>query len=156
MSDSRVSPPTARSRLRFRRGDESGAALVEFALVIGIFMFVLYGLISFGMILAQKQRITNAAAEGARSAVGQTTDATAVAAATARINKLLGAPGAYTVTYNGSYNCATLPPPAAAQPNCIEVKITYDYKNHPIVPPAPGLGLFTPDSFSSTAVVQYK
>ncbi len=150
MSDSRVSAPTARSRLRFRRGDESGAALVEFALVIGIFMFVLYGLISFGMILAQKQRITNAAAEGARSAVGQTDKVSAELAATNRITKLLGAPGPYTVVYDGAYNCI------AAQPNCIKVTITYDYKNYPIVPPAPGLGLFTPDKFESTAVVQYK
>ena len=40
-------------------------------------MFVLYGLISFGMILATKQRVTNAAAEAARSAVGETNDAAA-------------------------------------------------------------------------------
>ncbi len=150
MSDSRVAAPTARSRLRVRRGDESGAALVEFALVVGIFVFVLYGLISFGMILAQKQRITNAAAEAARSAVGQPSGAAAVTTATARVNALLGAPGSYTVTYNPAFACA------AGPENCIEVKITYDYKNHPIVPPAPGLGLITPDTFSSTAVVQYK
>ena len=150
MSQSRVSAPTGRSRLRSRRGDESGAALVEFALVVGIFMFVLYGLISFGMILAQKQRITNAAAEAARSAVGQHNSADAVTAATNRVTTLLGAPGPYTVAYDGAFNCVS------GQPNCIKVTITYDHKHHPLVPPAPGLGVFTPDTFQSTAVVQYK
>ena len=64
MSDSRVSAPSAGSRRRCRRGDESGAALVEFALVVGLFVFVLYGLVWFGMMLALKQGVTNAAAEG--------------------------------------------------------------------------------------------
>jgi Flp pilus assembly protein TadG len=150
VSDSRVSAPTARTRRRFRRGDESGAALVEFALVVGIFMFVLYGLISFGMILAQKQRITNAAAEAARSAVGQTDSAGAQLAATNRVTTLLGAPGPYTATINPAFSCGSGPA------NCIQVKIVYDYKNHPLVPPAPGLGVFTPDKFESTAVVQYR
>jgi Flp pilus assembly protein TadG len=150
VSNSRLSAPSGHSRLRLRRGDESGAALVEFALVVGIFVFVLYGLISFGMILAQKQRITNAAAEAARSAVGETSSGNAVTAATARVTKLLGAPGSYTATYDATYNCVS------GQPNCIQVTITYDNKNHPLVPPAPGLGLFTPDTFTSTAVVQYK
>ncbi|MEA2716301.1 MAG: hypothetical protein QOI56_1489 [Actinomycetota bacterium] len=150
MSNSRLAASSGHSRPRLRRGDESGAALVEFALVVGIFMFVLYGLISFGMILAQKQRITNAAAEAARSAVGEANSGAAVTAATDRVTKLLGAPGAYTVVYDGAYNCVS------GQPNCIKVTITYDNKNHPLVPPAPGLGLFTPDTFTSSAVVQYK
>lgn len=151
MSDIGKCAPTARSIRRCRRGDQSGAALVEFALVVGIFMFVLYGLISFGMILAQKQRITNAAAEAARSAVGEPDSVAAVNAATARVTKLLGvSTGAYTATYNGSFSCA------AGPANCIEVRIVYHNDTHPLVPPAPGLGLVTPDTFESTAVVQYK
>ncbi|MEA2827439.1 MAG: hypothetical protein QOF60_350 [Actinomycetota bacterium] len=152
MSDSRRSAPPA----RFRRGDESGAALVEFALVVGLFIFILYGLISFGMILAQKQKITNAAAEAARSAVGETSDASAITVATARVTKLLGAPGNYTIGPDpaGKPTVTTCSPPAVGQ--CITVTITYDYEHHPIVPPAPGLGLVTPKTFASTAVVQYK
>ena len=78
MRDIQVPLPNAlaRGRLRRERG-ESGAALVEFALVIGLFMLILYGLISYGMILATKQRVTNAASEAARSAVGETSDANA-------------------------------------------------------------------------------
>ena len=157
MSDSRASAPTARSRLRVRRGDESGAALVEFALVVGIFVFVLYGLISFGMILAQKQRITNAASEAARSAVGAVSPAAARATAEARVDALLGSAGAYgtrvvtTQTCGSGISNPTPPPPA-----CVKVKITYNYQAHPIVPPAPGLGVITPNSFESSAEVQYQ
>jgi Flp pilus assembly protein TadG len=118
-------------------------------------MFVLYGLISFGMILAQKQRITNAAAEAARSAVGESNDASAISVATARVTKLLGATGPYKIGpgVSGPTVTACTPPSVGS---CITVTITYDYEHHPIVPPAPGLGLVTPKTFASTAVVQYK
>ena len=156
MSDIRATAPPARSHRRLRRGDESGAALVEFALVVGLFVFILYGLISFGMILAQKQKITNASAEAARSAVGETTDANAIAVATARVTKLLGAPGSYKIGPDpaGKPTVAACTPPAVG--SCITVTITYDYQNHPIVPPAPIIDHVLPKTFASTAVVQYK
>lgn len=150
MSDSRVIAPQARSRLRMSRRDESGAALVEFALVVGIFMLVLYGLVSFGMILATKQRITNAAAEAARSAVGAPDP---VAAATARVTQLLG-PAAPVGGYTPSYVTGICSAPNTGQ--CITVSIVWDWAGHPIVPHAPGLGLVTPPTFASSAVVQYQ
>jgi len=120
--------------------------MVEFALVAGLFVFIIYGLVAFGMILATKQRVTNAAAEGARAAVGQTNSADAVSAATARVQAALGMPGAYTPLYSTA---------ACGSNQCITVTITYDLAANPVVPPAPGLGLVTPSSISSTAVVQY-
>lgn len=149
MRDIQVPPPTAHARrgLRRQRG-ESGAALVEFALVIGLFMLVLYGLISYGMIMATKQRVTNAASEAARSAVGSADDAAAISAATTRANSLLS---------GGSYSPVPVVTTAACgSSTCVKVKITWDYKNHPVVPPAPGIGLFTPDNIISEAQVQYK
>jgi len=75
---------------------------------------------------------------------GQANSAAAVTAATARVTAALGAAGSYTPTYST----------AACGPNqCITVTITYDLQNHPVVPPAPGLGLVTPNTISSTAVV---
>lgn len=128
------------------RRDESGAAMVEFALVAGLFVLMIYGLVAFGMILATKQRVTNAAAEGARAAVGQTSSAGAVSAATARVQAALGMPGAYTPAYSTA---------ACGSNQCITVTITYNLATNPVVPPAPGLGVVTPSSISSTAVVQY-
>lgn len=133
-------------RRRLGRRDQSGAALVEFSLVILLFVFILYGLISFGMILATKQRITNAAAEGARAAVGQVSSATAISAATARVLAAGLPAGNYTPTYTTA---------ACGSNQCITVTITYNLAAHPVVPPAPGLGLVTPSSITSTAVVQY-
>ncbi len=118
------------------------------ALVVPVFAFLLYGLITFGVILAQKQQITNAAADGARAAVGQTTAAGAVTAATSRVQQSLGLPGNYTPTYNTG-SCA------GGSGSCITVNIDYDYANHPLVPPAPGLGLVTPAHFTAKATVQY-
>ncbi len=138
-------------RLRRPRRDESGAALLEFSLVFLLFALMLYGLIAFGMILATKQRITSAASGAARAAVGAASDAEAVSRATQRVEDSLGAPGSYSPDY------ATAPcdPAVPAGPRCITVTITWDYENHPIVPPAPGLGLVTPDEFGATAVVQF-
>ncbi|MDP8938094.1 MAG: pilus assembly protein [Actinomycetota bacterium] len=149
---SNSSPPTSHRRRHFG-GDQSGAAMVEFALVVGLFAFLLYGLIAFGMVLATKQRITNAAAEAARSAVGVPDAATAESTATDRVTRILGAPnGRYTVTPVG----AACDPLVPLGPQCITVTVTWDYKNHPVVPPAPGLGLIMPESFGSAATVQFK
>lgn len=146
---SECSPPVRHRRGRCR-GDESGAALVEFAVVVGIFVFVLYGLIAFGMVLATQQRVTNAAAEAARSTVGSPTLAVAATTATNRVAEILGAPaGRYTVT-------AVAAPACAAPAQCITVTVTWDNKNRPVVPPAPGLGLVMPDEFGSDATVQFK
>ena len=139
--------PALPPRRRLFRRDQSGAAAVEFALVVGLFVFILYGLISFGMILATKQRITNAAAEGARAAVGQTSAAAAVTAATNRVLAAGLPAGASTPTYTTA---------ACGANQCITVTITYNLASNPVVPPAPGLGLVTPNSISSKAVVQYR
>ena len=141
--------PASPPRRRLFRRDQSGAAAVEFALVVGLFVFILYGLIAFGMVLATKQRVTNAAAEGARAAVGSANPTDAISAATARV-LAAGLPfGAYTPTYSTA-------PCGTTGTECITVTITYDLDGHPVIPPAPGLGLVMPPSMSSTAVVQFK
>ncbi|HTJ77269.1 MAG TPA: TadE family protein [Acidimicrobiales bacterium] len=134
--------------------------MVEFALVVGIFVMVLYGLIYFGMALATKQRVTNAAAEGARAAVGQP-PANAASVASTRVNTLLGGTAkGYTIgpdpTGPRIGNCDTNPAlPANSGAQCVWVTITWDWANHPVVPAAPGLRIFPINSLSSTAVVQY-
>jgi len=135
-----------------RRRDQKGAAAVEFALVVGIFVMVLYGLIYFGMALSTKQRVTNAAAEGARAAVGAASPADAQNTAQTRVQSLLGAAnGRYTVLpVAAACNSAA---PTGAQ--CITVTISYDWKNYPVVPAAPGLRLARVNSLGSSAVVQY-
>lgn len=53
--------------MRVRRGDDDGAAAVEFAL-IGCFILIplMFGILTFGIAFAQKLALGNAAREGAR------------------------------------------------------------------------------------------
>jgi Flp pilus assembly protein TadG len=61
-------------RLRRRHGeDERGAELLEFALVIVLLITLLYGIITFGVILAAQATVTQAAADAARSGIVQGT-----------------------------------------------------------------------------------
>jgi hypothetical protein len=49
-------------------GDDRGAALVEFAFIIPLFMMLVLGMISGGILYNQKMQLTHAAREGARYA----------------------------------------------------------------------------------------
>ncbi len=138
-------------RKRLIRRDERGAALVEFALVVPLFVFVLYALIAFGLALSTKHKVTNAAAEGARAGVGAADYATATSRATSRITTVLGAPaGRYAVTIP-----AEAAAPSCGAEKCLSVTIVWDYQNYPVVPEALGLGVALPDTVSSTAIVDY-
>lgn len=49
-----------------RSRDQSGASAVEFALVAPLLLFIVFGIIDFGVVFAQNLAINNAAREGAR------------------------------------------------------------------------------------------
>jgi len=167
-SESRPSLQTRGRPGRWRR-DQSGAAAVEFVLVAIPLFFILYGLIAFGMMLALKQSVTSAAAEGARAVVGVVDDP-ATAGVDERVKKAqdtvanrlgwLGSkyqPSDLTVGWydSGTNSCSALavgaPVPA---PATICVKIAYPYGSRPLIPTAPGLGLITPSTLGSEARVQ--
>ena len=50
---------------------ESGASLVEFALVLPLLLVITFGIIEFGVMMYNQQVITNAAREGARRGIIQ-------------------------------------------------------------------------------------
>lgn len=141
MTRRHYSPPASTPRRRLLRRDQSGAAAVEFALVVGLFAFILYGLVAFGVILAQKQKVTNAAAEAARATVGAADLPAATILARQRVESELGTTG-YLANYADDPMCGS---PA----KCIKVTIVYD------LPPSPGLGLVTPSTTTAIASVQY-
>lgn len=152
----RYLPSRSRLSRRLSRRDQSGAALLEFVLVAIPFFFILYGLIAFGMMLALKQGITNASAEAARSAVGCSSSnpgcTDPVAKATATVDSRLSWLSANAKA--GVTKTATVASCTGGSGTCITVTVTYDYAHHALIPPAPGLGLFTPSTFHSTATVQ--
>lgn len=142
---------------RAKKGEE-GVALIEFSLVFALFVFILYALIAFGTALALKQSVTHAAAEGARAAVGVvdnpgTTEDERVEKAKAEVKDSLGWIG--DARYSDDDVTADVDDcPSSPTNSCITVKITYPYKDKPIVPSSPGLGVVLPDTMTSTAVVK--
>ena len=52
-----------------RRLREKGASAVEFALLLPVLVLILFGIIEFGLMLYNKQVITNASREGARMGI---------------------------------------------------------------------------------------
>ncbi len=54
-----------------RRGAEDGQALVEFALVIPVFLFILFGLLDVGRLVYTNSTLSQAAREGARLAAAE-------------------------------------------------------------------------------------
>jgi len=53
----------------FRRDREKGAAIVEFAVILPLFLTLVFGVMEVGWMFAQQVEIRNAAREGARLAV---------------------------------------------------------------------------------------
>jgi hypothetical protein len=51
-----------------RAADDRGAALVEFAVVIGVLIYVILGVVSLGVLLAVRHGLDEAAGEAARAA----------------------------------------------------------------------------------------
>jgi Flp pilus assembly protein TadG len=60
--------------------EQKGAALIEFAIVLIILVLLVIGVSEFGLMIYNKQIITNASREGARAGITQTVDTVAIEA----------------------------------------------------------------------------
>jgi Flp pilus assembly protein TadG len=49
--------------------DQNGGAAVEFALILPLFILLIFGIIEFGLLLYNEQILTNACREGARAGI---------------------------------------------------------------------------------------
>jgi Flp pilus assembly protein TadG len=128
-----------------RRHDERGAALVEFAIASVVLLMLLFGIVTFGYVLSFKSDLTQAAAEGARAgAVGS--DATAAITRSVSAFK-------QTCSPSGPLTCTTTTA-ACGSHSCITVALSYDWKNHPLIPKFPGLSILVPDRLTATSVAE--
>jgi Flp pilus assembly protein TadG len=135
-----------------RRGrGQRGAALVEFAITCTLFLTLVYGAITYGVMFWVKATITHAAAEGARASIrGTDPVATAKSTSEAIIDKSLPTASA---GYAKPVSPTTATCASDATATCITVTVNYPYSAHPIIPKLPFLpGL--PSQLSSTSVVQ--
>jgi Flp pilus assembly protein TadG len=154
-----------RARGRRARGDD-GSAVVEFAFV-GVLLFTLvFGIISFGLILSFKQDMTRAAAEGARAGAVALPVAPQTFADAARADADAAVDDAVK-EFGGSFSgtgCAktgmTCSPavvaPCGSQPSldCVTVTLRYDYENHPLYGRIPLISSFMPDTVEATSVAR--
>ena len=143
----------AKARSRTNRG-EHGSVLVEFALVFGLFMLVIFALVVFGIMLAAKNSITHAAAEGARAAVSVVDDP--LTAADEREERARQKVGESLDWFGSKYQpgdtTVAIAPCGTAE--CITVTIVYPYESRPLIPAPPLLDMVTPKKLTSTAVVE--
>ena len=146
---------------------ERGAAAVEFALVVPLLLLLIFGIISYGMMLSFRQGLTQAASEGARAAAVTLVDADKRTAAAAAIDEVMGAydvscrlsdsnllkNGADVGTCSVSNPAACSPGQTGDDPQCVTVSLTYDYRDNSAFV-FPGSGIIVPDQLSYTAVVR--
>jgi Flp pilus assembly protein TadG len=169
-------------RLRRRRSDdERGAEILEFAFVVVLLITLLYGIITYGVILAAQATVTQAAADGTRAGIVQGTvsnacngtgqnGAVVMAAGCAAVgqaatdlgwmnkggcNEFVGATQVST-TNTSPITCTatTMACPSVATNTCLQLTIKYNYASAPLFPELPGLGVITPSTITSTNVLQ--
>jgi Flp pilus assembly protein TadG len=139
-------------------GDEQrGAVLVEFALVVTFLCLVIFGIITFGILLGYRQNLTQAATEAARAASVQQDPAkqetAALAAATSALDELDHTCGStpqsgLTCKVSAMFAC-----PSDSTLACRTVTITLDNDQHSVVPNVPLLSAFVPHQLDATTTI---
>ncbi|MET0929129.1 MAG: TadE family protein [Aeromicrobium sp.] len=140
--------------------------MVEFALILPIFVALVFGIISYGYMLSYRQALGQAASEGARAAAIVPSGMTApqkTARATNALNDALSSYGVScvgTVLKHGSTTAGScsiqpsVPCPSDAARSCAIVTVTHSYRSHPLVPSFPGLGVTLPQQLTYKAVME--
>lgn len=159
--------PRLRSRFRRLGPDEKGATAVEFALLFPLFLAILFGIVTFGMVFVLQQAMTLAVEEGARAAIavdpaayspgGVFDQAGFLGAVTPRAQQRITAALAWLpgTLENNAVTTVTLQ--AITEGFAVVVTVRYPYGAHPIIPalPLPIVGtLIPPAQLSAQAVVR--
>lgn len=142
---------------------QDGAVVVEFAIVFVLFVTLVWGIITYGMVFAAQQTLTHAAGEAARATVGQGDPTQARTAATAVAGPQLqwlgtsGAPSPTDVQFGdcqqpaGNDPFVAGPQDTGATPRCVFVAYSYPWGADPIISPL--LDIATPSVLRGTASV---
>lgn len=127
-----------------------GVAAIEFALIFPVLFLMLYGLLTYSLIFAIQHTLSLAAAEGGRAAVRFVSNndlnnlqvrknAACIAAGNALswISKEASSEVCKENIGNGLsviVDNKTCPASNSSSVKCIEVNVSYDYKNYPFIP----------------------
>lgn len=135
---------------------------MEFALLVPLLVLILFGIISYGVMLSFRQSLSQAAAEGARAAAvtfvaGDKKDEAVLAVSGALDSFDISCTDTGNLLRDGEDvgECDISEPgscvPAATGVQCVIVTLTYDYQDHSIVPTFPGVGIVLPDKLTYEA-----
>jgi Flp pilus assembly protein TadG len=137
--------------------------MVEFAIVVVLLITLLYGIVTYGLILAAQSTVTQAAADGARAGIVSTTpEATAEGQAANDLGWMNKGTcyqphvpaGASTATMSCTAHKIACPSNPVGNQQCLQVTVSYNYNSNPLFPELPGLSIITPSTISSTNVLQ--
>lgn len=107
--------------------DRRGAAVVEFALVLPVFLLLIFGMVEFGRAIMVQQILVNASREGARQAV---LDGSTVSEVANRVNTYLSASVINGATIEYAVNGITVADPSVAGfGEAVTVRISVPYNN---------------------------
>jgi Flp pilus assembly protein TadG len=127
---------------------QRGVAALEFSLVCLLFLFIFFGIASYGALLVVQQTLSRAAQEGARAmlqasiAPSQTTTASAMGCSAANASMVWLNQFRQTLG-QGPVACAPTIQPCTYSPllTCGTVEVTYaNYRNYPLIPELVPLG----------------
>lgn len=144
------------------RKDESGAALVELVLVLPFFLFVIFTMVSVGAMFSFRQTLSQAATEGARSAViapANSTFAQRSSRAITAVNEAFqGDVGSTVACGVGGLTCTipAAPTSCGSSAECISVTLSFAYAAHPRVPVPQFFGFVLPNQLTYTASARIK
>jgi Flp pilus assembly protein TadG len=174
----------ARIRRRHQGNEETGAEMIEFAVVVVLLITIIYGMVALGLSLAARETINQAVADGARFGIVQqmTTATQTQTAETGADNQAIGelawlgqggscssstivckndasASSSCPTAHSGSSgNICVSSTTAACTSNtaqtCLTVAVNYYYTSAPIFPLMPGVNLITPSDISSTSTME--
>lgn len=107
-------------RKKREQANRRGQGLVEFALILPLFLLLLFGMVEFGRALMTKNILTGAAREAVRKAAVQPDSATAISVAQTRAQEVLNSAGIYGATVSVSDNNVGTEP-------TVEVSVSYQF-----------------------------
>jgi len=109
--------------------NQNGGAAVEFALILPLFIFLIFGIIEGGLLLYNEQVLTNASREGARAGIVAGLNRAGDEHKTVSENRATAYCLNYLVTFSATPNFSALAtsPSGISFGDPLTVTVTYDY-----------------------------
>lgn len=129
------------TRHRWQLARERGQSLVEFALVVPMFLMMVFGILEFGAMMMNQINVSRAADVGARAgSLKGSNAANAVAAANSAVTGLI--------------NCAAATPTASYGGSPATVTVTASCNYAPITPVGSIAGIVVPTAISRSIIMR--